>query len=232
MRYGRRINPLFAAALALGLCFLASCAAKPHEETGFLDNYSDMKQTQNFHRFYVAQGVDFKTYKNVIIRPVNTSYMPEFKWYDVRYDEKELKEVTNYIEQEFARALGKSYLIVNEGGGYTGKTLILELALVKLAPVDAASNVVSSAVIMMPVSKGEVAVEGQLVDTDTGKTVLKFTDARYGKDSIVNVKDFGKFMHAKDTVSEWASELYNIMQMGEAQREGYFGGTFELKPWQ
>lgn len=231
MRYDRGINPLLAAALALGLCFLASCAAKPHEETGFLDNYSDMKQTKNFHRFYIAPGVDFKAYKNVIIKPVNTSYMPEFKWYDVKYDEKELKEITNYIEQEFARALGKSYLIVNEGRGYTGKTLILELALVKLAPVDAASNVVSSAIIMMPVSKGEVAVEGQLVDADTDKTALKFTDARYGKDSIVNVKDFGKFMHAKDAVNEWANELYGVMQVGEAEREGYLGGTLELKPW-
>jgi len=127
--------------------------------------------------------------------------------------------------------LGKSYLIVNGGHSYTGKTLTLELALVKLAPVDAASNVVSSAVIMMPVSKGEVAVEGQLVDADTDKTVLKFTDARYGKDSIVNVKDFGKFMHAKDAVNEWANELYGVMQVGEAEREGYLGGTLELKPW-
>lgn len=232
MRYSKRINMTFAAVLILSLYFLVSCAAKPHEETGFLNDYSNMQQTQNFHRFYIAPGVDFKAYKNVIIRPVNTTHLPEFKWYDERYDEKELKEIIRYMEWEFARALGKSYLIVNEDYNYKGRTLILELALVKLAPVDAASNVISSALIYIPVSKGEVAVEGRLVDADTGKTVLKFTDARHGKENIVNVKDFGRFMHAKDTINEWANELYGVMQMGEAEREGYFGGTFELKPWQ
>ncbi|MDI6760460.1 MAG: DUF3313 family protein [Candidatus Brocadiaceae bacterium] len=73
------------------------------------------------------------------------------------------------------------------------KTLVLETALVKLAPVDVGSNVITSAVIAMPLSKGEVAIEGRLVDAASGKTVIRFTDARAGKDSLVNVKDFTKF---------------------------------------
>jgi hypothetical protein len=28
-----------------------------------------------------------------------------------------------------------------------------------------------------------------------------------------------------------AIELHKILMMGEAKREGYFGGTFELKTW-
>lgn len=142
----------------------------------------------------------------------------------------ELKELTDFMKQEFAEELGKSYLI-DQSPEKAGKTLVLETALVKLAPVDVGSNVIISAVIAMPVSKGKVAIEGRMVDATSGKTVLRFTDARAGKESIVNVKDFTKLGHTRVAVTEWDVELRGIMQLGEAERKGYFGGTFELKPW-
>ncbi|MEE9201395.1 MAG: DUF3313 family protein [Candidatus Brocadiales bacterium] len=226
-----RVNLPFIVILIISLCFIASCAAKPHEETGFLGDHPEMKQTVNFHRLYIEPGTDFKTYKNVVIREVNTSHLPEFKWYDNTYGEEELKEVTEHTEKEFANALGGNYLIIKERPDYATETLILELALVKLAPVDKYSNVVSSALIYIPVSKGEVAIEGKLMDANSEKLVLMFTDARLGKQNVGNIKDFAKFMHAKDIINEWATELCGIMQMGQAEREGYFSGTFELKPW-
>ena len=226
----RNIKSLPVVVLFVSLCLLVSCASKPHKQTGFLGDYSNMVQTKNFHRFYAEPGVDFKTYKNIVIKPVNIDYLQKLRWYDEQYNQMELKELTDFMKQKFAEELGKSYLI-NQSPEKAGKTLVLETALVKLAPVDVGSNVITSAVIAMPLSKGEVAIEGRLVDAASGKTVIRFTDTRAGKDSLVNVKDFTKFGHARVAVTEWAVELRGIMQLGEAERKGYFGGTFELKPW-
>jgi hypothetical protein len=215
--------------LFFGLCFLSACASKPYKETGFVGDYSHMVQTKNYHRFYADPRADFKSYKNVVIKPVNTAFLPDFKWYDERYNEIELRELVTSMQDQFAEELGKSYLINPPAQG--GKTLVLELALVKLAPVDAVSNVLSTAVIMMPVSKGEVAIEGRVTDASNGKVLMRFTDARKGKESLVNVKDFDKFAHAEVAIGEWARELHDIMKLGEAERAGYFGGNFELKVW-
>ncbi len=145
MKDTRKFNLPFVAVLVLSLCFLISCAAKPHKETGFLGDHPEMKQTVNFHRIYIKPDVDFTIYENVVIRPVNTEHLPEFKWYDNTYSEEELGEITECINDEFAEELREHYLIVKERPDYARKTLILELALVKLAPVDKYSNVISSA---------------------------------------------------------------------------------------
>ncbi|MGR3295404.1 MAG: DUF3313 family protein, partial [Candidatus Bathyanammoxibius sp.] len=180
MQDGRITGLLLTALSVLGLCFMVSCAAKPHQQSGFLKEYSDMKQTKNFHRLYIDPDVDFGTYENVVVRPVDTSHIEKQTWYDMTYNEKELAEIIEFIEKEFARTLGASYLIVNDDGGFTGKTLVLETSLIDLDPVDKYSNTMSSALIYIPVSKGKVAMEGRMIDAGTRKTVLKFADARHG----------------------------------------------------
>lgn len=231
MKNSRIFNAFFMVVLFLSLCFLVSCAAKPHNTTGYLGDYSHMYQTPNFNRFYAVPGVNFREYENVIVKPVNTMFLADSKWYDVQYKEDELKALVLFMKQTFSGEMSKSFNIVNEHDYYKGKTLVLEMALVNLVPVDVVSNVTTSALVGLPFSKGVIAVEARLADADSRMTLVKFTDTRRGKENIVNIKDYTKFSHAKDTIEEWAVELYKILMMGEAKREGYFGGTFELKAW-
>lgn len=231
MKNSRILNAFFVVVLFIGLCCLVSCAAKPHKTTGYLGDYSHMYQTPNFNRFYAVPGVDFREYENVIVKPINTFFLADSKWYDVKYKEDELIDLVMFMKQTFSGEMSKSFNVVNNSDTYKEKTLVLETALVNLIPVDVISNVTTAALVGLPFSKGVIAVEARLVDANSRMTLMKFTDTRRGKENIVNVKDYTKFSHARDTIEEWAVELHKILIMGEAKREGYFGGTFELKAW-
>ena len=231
MRNNRMVKASSIILLSISLCILVSCAAKPHIATGYLGDYSHMYQTPNFNRFYAVPGVDFREYKNITVKPINTSFLVDSKWYDIQYKEEELSDLLVFMKDTFSGEMSQSFKIVSHTDNYQGKTLSLEMALVNLVPIDVLSNVATSAMVGLPFSKGVIAIEAQLVDAESRMTLMKFTDARRGKENIINVKDYTKFSHSRHSIKEWATELHKILMMGEAKREGYFGGTFELKAW-
>ncbi len=231
MRNNRIVNAYFLIIISLSLCAFVSCAAKPHITTGYLGDYSHMYQTPNFNRFYAVPGVEFGEYKNLVVKPINTSFLTDSKWYDVQYKEEELRDLLVFTKETFSNEMNKSFKTVNNADDYQGKTLSLEMALVNLVPVDIISNVTTSAIVGLPFSKGVIAMEAQLVDAESRVILMKFTDTRRGKENVINIKDYTKFSHARHSINEWAVELHKILMMGEAKREGYFKGTFELKAW-
>ncbi len=94
--------------LALGL-LLSGCASNKNltsQQSGFLDDYSSLKQSpyDPTTRLYIAQDVDFSSYDNVMVEPVNIIANNE----QIKANKGLLKEMSGYLTQKVRRSIRKN----------------------------------------------------------------------------------------------------------------------------
>ena len=213
--------------LALGL---ASCGPPPvivrTEPTKFLQSTgTDMTQRIQrlpFEHSWRDPKVDITKYKNIIVRPVTTSYLKTEKWEESKStaipNKRGYTRQTRELARYWTRSLNKSFsspvcMFYRTSDTGAANTLILEVALTEVRfgqPVPGAvttaplpTGIVSAVATGLPVC----AFEARVRDASTGRLVSTAADRR-GPD--IAVMDDGKNDLAKPNqkiCDEWSEQL-------------------------
>ncbi|MHC1741536.1 MAG: DUF3313 domain-containing protein [Syntrophobacteraceae bacterium] len=233
--------------LTLGLAGCQSMKAKPSEGAGFVP-MEDMAKREDlpFNKVWVKAGADWKPYKSVYIKDVNTRYLLEANWWQANFRrddmEKDARKVAQYMHDKFVEAFQndpqKRFVVVKspEAGSLT-----LELAMTELVPSNPVleamaiaapygSGVAVQAGAKKSGAKATVAFEAKIVDTSTGTVLAMAADREQGKVAPVNLRALTWYGEANVIIDEWAEQFVQIANRrpGETVKDS---SPFTLMPW-
>ncbi|CAI1997681.1 Protein of uncharacterised function (DUF3313) [Serratia quinivorans] len=181
------------AVLTAGL-LLAGCASKvtkTDQYSGFLPDYSKLQETSSPSGHKTLRWIDpnFKesNYRGVYFSPV--VYYPAAKPND-RVSQQTLDKIRNYTDQSMRKAVAERTTILKSPAG--SRVLLAKVAItavsaededVKFYEVVPVAAVVASTMAATGhrTQNTTLFLEAQLIDQDTGKTVLEVVRKNYGK---------------------------------------------------
>jgi hypothetical protein len=243
--YGRLA--VVAIVMSMGPAGCQSMKAKPSEGVGYVPmEQMSKREDLPFNKVWVQAGVDWKSYKSIYIKEVNTRYLMEANWWqkNLRRDEMEqdARKVAQYMHDKFMEAFRKDpqnrFRVVTspEPGSLT-----LALALTELVPSNPVlealsiaapygSGVAVQATAKETGAKATVAFEGRIEDTASGKVLAMAADREQGKIAPVNLRALTWYGEANVIIDEWADQFVQISNRrpGEIVKDS---SPFTLKPW-
>jgi hypothetical protein len=121
----------------------------------------------------------------------------------------------------------------------TRRSLTLELALVELNPTCVTGNVAKKAAgfVIGPLAglggfltKGNIAIEGRVINSLTRETVFEFADNESDKVTFYSLRDYQPYAHAREAIAEWAAQFEELSRTppGHTVKEAEF---WTLLPW-
>lgn len=233
-------------AVALILSGCTSMKAEPSRGAGFVPVEHLAKQGDlPFNKAWVKQGVDWRRYHAIYIRPVNTAYLLETDLWKQTFRRGHMKEdarkVARYMEDRFRTAFLSSpgnHLRVVESP--RPGSLTLELALTELVPSHVGLEILGyapygSGMAVKGLSRASglvctVAFEAKVRDSRSGTVVAMFADREQQKVKPVDLKAFTWYGNAENIVDEWAEQFVQVLNKrpGEVVQAS---SPFSLKPW-
>jgi hypothetical protein len=220
--------------------------AKPSQGAGFVPvDQMSKREDLPFNKVWVQAGVDFKAYRTVYIKPVNTKYLLQANWWqqNFRQDDyaNDVQNVANYMRQKFIEAFqndpNQRFKVLQKP---QRGSLTIELALTELVP----SNVVLEAAGYAPEGIGlgvkvveratgadsTVAFEARIVDSKTGKILAMAADREAEQIAPVNLRGLTWYGVAHGIIDTWAQQFVDIAnkQPGEVIKDT---SPFTLKIW-
>ncbi|MCX6984998.1 MAG: DUF3313 domain-containing protein, partial [Lentisphaerae bacterium] len=218
------------------------CKASPVADSGFIKNPEMMKKYDVLPVQKAWKDPNFKasSYNEIMVYPVYTKDQLDKTWMEdanirtwMDEENSDVKEFAQYTEKAFKKAVtqSKNYTLVDKPGP---KTLILELALVKIVPgkpvLGAAKNLAAPivggfrlmALAMAPARtaisassdsplQASVAIEGRILDGVSKKVVATFADREKQESAIVNFNDFSAYGNLEQIVDQWACQFVEIL---------------------
>ncbi len=214
------------ALLALGL---SSCGVDPvttrTEPTRFLKSTgTDMTQRVQrlpFEHSWRDPKVDITKYKNIVVRPVNTSFLNSEKWEEskstfipnknayLRRSRALARYWNKSLNKSFSSPVCMFYKTTNTG---TPHTLILEVALTEVrfdpaAPATGKPPVPAGSVTTMLTGVPVCAFEARVRDATTGELISTAADRR-GPELTVIGSDKNTFTRPNEKIcDEWSDQL-------------------------
>jgi Protein of unknown function (DUF3313) len=236
----RKISACLFSAVMVAL--LAGCSSEPVKPAGFAKNPGLMKNCDlvPLDKVWKDPAFDSRAYDSIMIVPVFTKAQLDKSWMEeanirtwMDEENQDVKDFARYTENAFKKAVQKSknYKLADKPGP---RTLIFELALVKIVPEKPVLGVAKAAATpiiggfravafaMAPVKtavsagtdsplQASVAIEGNIRDSMTKKVVASFADREKQTSAIVNFQDFSAYGNLEQIVDEWAREFLEIM---------------------
>lgn len=149
------------------------------------------------------------------LRPLNRAFASrEVAWGGVQRREM---DVATRLREEFVNAFRRSprplYKLANRPGK---DTLTLQLAPIELNPTSPKGNVAVTVLkfVVTPLiglaayfTKGNMAIEGKVVDSQSGRAFFQFADNESDKLTFVNMRDYQPYGHAVNTMRDWAVQF-------------------------
>ncbi len=227
--------------------------AKPTNLTPFLEDFENITLTEGrgpFHAYWLGasheQILASSERTEIYVAPVETRYLrPIGKAMAARQHRRwgrgrPVDEVAEKIRAEFIAAFGRSasprYVAVDQPGA---DSVTLRLSLVELDPTSVSGNVAKKAasVVLTPAAgaagaftKGSIAIEGQLRDSEGGWLLLQFADKEQDKMTFWTARDFKPYGHADVAIREWARQFEELTR-NPRWREMDDARAWTLKPW-
>ena len=221
--------------------------AKPSEGAGFVQMDEMSKRADlPFNKVWVKAGVDWKKYRTLYIKDVNTKYLMESNWWQksVRKNdmENDVRGVATYMQNKFREAFRLDpqnrfqVVAVPEPG-----SLILEMALTELVPSHPVMEALSiaapygSGIAVQAAAKESggkctVAFEAKIVDGADGQVLAMVADREQGKVAPLNLRALTWYGEANVIIDEWAGQFVQVANKrpGETVKDS---SPFTLKPW-
>ncbi len=221
---------------------LSGCQSEPLKPAGFAAHPEMMKHCDLIPLDKVWKDPDFKAsnYDSIMVVPVFTKNQLDKTWMEesnirtfLDQENQDVKDFALYTQTAFMKAVqnSKNYKLADKPGP---KTLIFELALVKIVPgkpvLGAAKNLATPiiapfrlmALAVAPARaavssqtdspmQASVAIEGNIRDSMTKKVVASFADREKQTSAVFNFQDFSAYGNLHQIVDEWAREFMEIM---------------------
>jgi hypothetical protein len=204
--------------------------AKPVQLTPFIAHPEEMLDSRKklpFQKIWMTQekGVEEASAKktDLYVAPVTLQYLrpvkkplvrKEVDWGSIDRQENEMAlKLRNEFAKAFLRSPAPRYRIVQRPGP---NSVTLELALVELNPTSPKGNAVKTALkfVIGPVAglggyftKGNMAFEGKVRDSKSGKLFFQFADNEADKMTLYSLRDFKPYGHAAYAMTKWADQF-------------------------
>lgn len=199
-----------ALALSLVLLWMAGCGTPPKvPPSGFLSNYKALAPDPDVDGLYwwEHKGVNWQNYHALLIDEVQVRMAPQAR---EQLEEGEAKQMAARLRSMVIKALQGNYPLAKRPAP---GVLRLRAALVHLKPVRPAVNVVSSAVLMVPLDVGEAAVEAQFTDSVSNRVQGELVISNQG--SIAQLtKVWTRWDQVEEAFAQWALLLRRAMMQG------------------
>ena len=219
------------------LSSITGCQTAPAEKIVFLKNPERLKQYDlvPFQKVWKENRVDLRKYNKILVEPVILSQKLERDELEklnldavLGTEKEEILKFAKYTENAFKNAIRKDprLQLVSKPGP---NTLIIRLALVKVVPGKPLFGIVrnvplpigQASFIVTPVIKltgatvdslqSSVAIEGELLDSQTRKVVAMFADRRTETAAVINLNLMSSMATPKEIVDTWANLLVKCL---------------------
>ncbi len=220
--------------------------AKTVPASAFLAGTGPMKAHRNREPFNgVWASPKFEAvrgnYRGISIAPVTTQYLRAVDRPLVtvmegpKAKDRPAAQTAEILRNEFLAAFrnapGGRYAVASgKGAG----VLTLELALVELNPTNVVGNAVKygapGGAAMAPVTKGNIAIEGKLRDSNSGEVLFAFADNEQDKFGLISLRDFSSYGHARSAIKDWAKQFAELMRT-PASHKVEDSSTISLNPF-
>jgi len=200
--------------MLLGAC--ATYQARNAEKSGFLGNYSQLKEGGDGKALlvYIDPKADFKSYKRILMDPVKLYASSEHSMSNVSSEERQA--LLNYVDAALREHL-KDYVLVREPGP---DVMRLRVALTEaedsyvvldtvstILPIGLAISSLKAAVTGAHSFVGSAGVEAELQDSQTGKRLFAAVDRREGGKVTGKGDKFDEWHTVKNAIDYWADRL-------------------------
>ncbi len=252
--------PMFKVIGCLAVLLLSSCnstnrmlKARPLKLSAFFEQPAqviDSRKKLPFHKIWMTPDKELEALvvkkTELYIAPATTQHLRPVKKALMRKEiavgsiDRREEALAHLLKDEFAKAFTKSphprYRIVEQPGP---NSLTLELALVELNPTSPKGNVVKTAMefVVGPLALlggyftiGNIAIEGKVRDSETGKLFFQFADNESDKLTFLCLRDFKPYGHSAHAIHQWAGqfELMTRTPVGQTIKDTHF---FTLMPY-
>jgi len=202
--------------LLVSALLLAGCSAsgmKNVEQSGFLGDYSQMKQGGDADAAltYIKPNADFKPYTKIMFERVAVTLAPSSESNEI--DPSMLVELTNYYQKALVEAVKDGYEVVEQPGP---DVLWVRAAITDVEPSNPVANTMSSIVpVGMVVAAGakatsdanlgtgEAASEIEVLDSMSKERLAAAVDRRQGGKSAFR----GKWVDTEQAFDYWAKRF-------------------------
>lgn len=226
--------------------------AKPAPLSPFIEHPGQMRAFRErvpFHKAWACPDAKVRERaipkRQIYIAPVSLKYLrpvakplirEEIEMGSIKRNEVGMAiKLRNEFAYAFARSPNPRYLLAQQPGV---DTVTLELALVELNPTSPKGNVVKTGLkfVVGPLAglgsyftKGNVAIEGKVRNSQTGELLFQFADNEQDKMTFYSLRDFQPYGHATQSFKEWAYQFELFTRTtSEARIEDSF--CFTLAP--
>jgi hypothetical protein len=192
----------------------AACAPKPPvEPSGFLGDYSEFQPDRQGSEalIYVKPDADLGRYHQMIIEPVHVALSKEAEGRAV--NPAELVALSDYLHDALEIAIRGAYSVAEEPGP---DVLRLRVAITDVIPTKPVLNTVGTLLVPARLASaakraitgtdlfvGEVAIEAELVDSQTSERLMALVDRKAGNKFRLK-EGTTTWGHVKKAFREWA----------------------------
>ncbi len=233
--------------IAIALTGCQSMKAEPSKGAGFVP-VEQMEQRADlpFNKVWVKAGTDWKVYKSIYIKEVNTRYLMQANWWEqgMRKNdyEKDVQTVAQYMRDKFIKAFQEDpnrrfQVLQSPAPG----SITLELALTELVPskpflealalaAPYGSGVAVEATARKTGAVGTAAFEARIVDSGSGAVLAMAADREEAQVAPLNLRAFTWYEVAHKIIDDWAKQFVEVANKrpGQVVKDT---SPFTLMPW-
>jgi len=205
---------LLASVVFLSTMLFVGCSNKQmmNQESGFLLKYDDLQDSKEMEgaKFYVAQGVDFSSYKNVYIAPVQILH--NIAEDDLTSEQKTLfTQMQEYITNRYKSIImgSNNYQLVDNKNlentlVFEGAISAVELHEDDMGGMDFMPMMLVAKTVSSPFRDSNVRIlgESRISDAKTNKVLVKTMRLNKGKKVSVSSNKL-KFADVKPAIDKW-----------------------------
>lgn len=217
MRLKKAVFPSCFILMMFALSFSGCSTASIGTPSGFLKDYSGLREGSHFKQEFIPKGVRFAGYKSVKVAPVNLSYLDDRSSCNTEDLENLAREFREDIEAQVQK---QGFTVTSDPSGHT---LVISLALTNIETPDRLFNAGLTAVsVMSPVplpfdKDGLTAFEGKITDGSTGQLMMEFAEVRSGAGDqqtlkTMTVGKYQKFTNTQAVFAGWAQTIAKMLR--------------------
>jgi len=247
----KRLFLLNIAALAVFLAAGCHRANPAEEQTKFIPDPKRLRSLDEdapVNKIWKDPQVNIFQYDRIIVMPVRLDEQLKRSWMErnnvrnwMDKDPQDFAEFARYTEHAYKEAIYKDKRL-SLAAKPDPKTLILEVALVKIVPgkpilsgIRNITNFTIIGLIFLPLKTGasttldmatqsSVAMEAILRDSETRKVVAIFADREKQKTAVFSTRDFTAYGNLRQIADDWAKTFVKMMNKQKAR-------PFEVFVW-
>jgi hypothetical protein len=232
----------------LAAVMLAGCKAAPAPSAGFADPKELTPDPKiPFNKFWRDSDVNWKSYKQIYVAEVNTSYMLKISnWQEGErkgHFKQDVTDLAVYTQEAIIKAFRDDpnhRFKVADSPTHDRHALVFEMALVEVVPSKIVLNILDyapfyvgdaiTAVRFMMSDESTVAFELRVRDAATGKIILLAADREAQRFAPVDVRQLSWYSNVKEIIDEWSKEFVEVIDKKPDEKIKAHA-TFRLLPW-